>query len=372
MIDLAAYLTKGVEHITGDVVRATLKNPAESFFMARFVKSLKSANKRRELAEAKGEHIPAFLIASITISCNLHCAGCYARANQSCSDCVPVQQLTAKDWSRIFKEARELGIRFIILIGGEPMLRRDVIDMASQMDDVMFPVFTNGTLIDEQYLQVFDRHRNIVPIISIEGKQTSTDYRRGNGVFQKIMDSMEWLRDGGIIFGASITVTRNNLEETMSEEFINQLQEKGCKIVFYVEYVPTSEGAKALALMDEERKWLMSRLQKIRKERDEMVFIAFPGDEKSSGGCLAAGRGFFHINSHGGAEPCPFSNYSDINVKDTSVREALRSGLFMELQNGDILRDEHQGGCVLYEKREQVAELANKKDKIKGAKSMLA
>ena len=131
MIDLAAYLTKGVEHITGDVVRATLKNPAESFFMARFVKSVKNANKLRELAEAKGEHIPAFLIASITSSCNLHCAGCYARANQSCSDCAPVQQLTVKDWSRIFKEARELGIRFIILIGGEPMLRRDVIDMAN-------------------------------------------------------------------------------------------------------------------------------------------------------------------------------------------------------------------------------------------------
>ncbi|MDE7298924.1 MAG: radical SAM protein, partial [Lachnospiraceae bacterium] len=79
-----------------------------------------------------------------------------------------------------------------------------------------------------------------------------------------------------------------------------------------------------------------------------------PGDEKSSGGCIAAGRGFFHINSHGGAEPCPFSPYSDINVRDTSLREALKSKLFIALRDGDVLVDDHVGGCVLYEKREQV------------------
>ncbi len=85
-----------------------------------------------------------------------------------------------------------------------------------------------------------------------------------------------------------------------------------------------------------------------------MVFVSFPGDEKSSGGCLAAGHGFFHINSHGGAEPCPFSPYSDINVRDTSIREALRSGLFQALQNEGILMDDHIDGCVLNEKRAEV------------------
>jgi MoaA/NifB/PqqE/SkfB family radical SAM enzyme len=85
-----------------------------------------------------------------------------------------------------------------------------------------------------------------------------------------------------------------------------------------------------------------------------MVFVSFPGDEKTSGGCLAAGRGFFHINSHGGAEPCPFSPYSDCNVKDTSVREALQSKLFQKLQNSGTLMEEHAGGCVLFERKETV------------------
>jgi MoaA/NifB/PqqE/SkfB family radical SAM enzyme len=93
-----------------------------------------------------------------------------------------------------------------------------------------------------------------------------------------------------------------------------------------------------------------------------MVLISFPGDEKTSGGCLAAGRGFFHINSHGGAEPCPFSPYSDINVSNTSLKEALQSPLFTKLQSGDVLMEEHAGGCVLFEKKEQLEKLLKGED----------
>ena len=95
-------------------------------------------------------------------------------------------------------------------------------------------------------------------------------------------------------------------------------------------------------------------IQSIRQEYPDMIFLSFPGDEKNSGGCLAAGRGFFHINSHGGAEPCPASPYSDINVKDTSILEALNSNLFTSLRNGNILMDEHEGGCVLFEHKDDV------------------
>ena len=89
------------------------------------------------------------------------------------------------------------------------------------------------------------------------------------------------------------------------------------------------------------------------------MFISFPGDEKSSGGCVAAGRGFFHINSHGGAEPCPFSPYSDINVKDTSLKEAINSKLFRTLRDGGFLLEDHPGGCTLYEKKDIVEQIVN-------------
>ena len=98
-------------------------------------------------------------------------------------------------------------------------------------------------------------------------------------------------------------------------------------------------------------------MERLRREHQEMVFVSFPGDEKSSGGCIAAGRGFFHINSHGGAEPCPFSPFSDTNVRDTSLRDALKSKLFRAMIDGGLLQDDHKGGCVLFDKKDQLMEM---------------
>ena len=90
---------------------------------------------------------------------------------------------------------------------------------------------------------------------------------------------------------------------------------------------------------------------RLRNKYQDIVFISFPGDEKNSGGCIAAGRGFFHINSHGGAEPCPFSPFSDINVRDTSLKEAIGSRLFKRLVSEGLLDEDHKGGCILFEKQ---------------------
>lgn len=88
-----------------------------------------------------------------------------------------------------------------------------------------------------------------------------------------------------------------------------------------------------------------------------MILLSFPGDEKETGGCLAAGRGFFHINANGGAEPCPFSPHSDTSLKNVSLRQALQSPLFVSLKNSAMLMREHTGGCTLFELADKVTAL---------------
>ena len=352
--DLAKYLTNGIENLVKNILRATLKNPKESAFMLKYSRSVKEAARKRAELKELGEHIPPFLIASITSSCNLHCAGCYARHNQSCCDFSPVEQLSGAEWLKIFHDAKELGVSFILLAGGEPMLRRDVIRAAGDVPEILFPIFTNGTMIDDAYLTLFEKHRNLVPVFSIEGHKEKTDSRRGEGVYGRLVDGMEMMRKNHLIFGASVTVTRENLVEVFSRNFVEDLNNRGCKVVFYVEYVPVSESTAFLAPTDEDRALMDQNMAELRASYADLIFIAFPGDEKSTGGCLAAGRGFFHINSHGGAEPCPFSPYSDINVRETSLREALRSDLFRALQSESILTGEHIGGCVLFEQKDKV------------------
>ena len=355
--DIQQYLTEGVEAIVKDALRATLRDPKESLFMLRFAAASKKASELREEHEREGLHVPSYLIASITSSCNLHCAGCYSRANHATEDCTPQRQLSTEQWASIFTQAEELGVSFILLAGGEPLLRHDVLEAAGKRPNILFPIFTNGTFLGERVFQLLDRCRNLIPVISIEGDRTLTDARRGEGVYGKITNNMGLLQKQGLLFGCSVTVTTENLDEVLSDDFVRSLSGRGCKAIFYIEFVPVTEEAQHLAPGDPEREKIRDGIERLRAAYPEIVFVSFPGDEKSSGGCLAAGRGFFHINSHGGAEPCPFSPYSDINVAESSLKDALNSGLFRALRDHGHLLEDHVGGCVLYEKRSLVEEL---------------
>jgi MoaA/NifB/PqqE/SkfB family radical SAM enzyme len=352
--DLERYLSDGIEAIVKDALKATLKNPKETAFLTKYAIAAKKAERHRHSFELAEEHIPSFLIASITEECNLHCAGCYAHANMHGGLDT---QMSRSDWSRVFREASELGVAMILLAGGEPLLRGDIIEEAAEHPDILFPVFSNGTTMDEKYIRLFDKWRNLVPIISIEGDEKLTDERRGSGIYAQTTEAMRELREKGVLFGASITVTTQNLEAVTKPDFCDNLRRMGCAVMFFVEYVPVER--RDLALNPEQRESLQARVDVLRERDDGMILISFPGDEKYSGGCLAAGRGFFHINATGGAEPCPFSPFSDTSLKSNSLRVALRSTLFQKLRDSDKLRQAHTGGCVLFEQSDTVKRLAN-------------
>ena len=355
-VNLESYLKSGMENILHGAINVSRFDVQQSLFMAGFARSVKKASARRDSYKNMGEHIPPFLIASITSRCNLHCAGCYARAINSCGDDERTGQLSTDEWKRIFTEAHDIGVSFIILAGGEPMVRKNVIEAAAEVKDIMFPIITNGTLINDEYIKLFSKNRNLIPIISIEGGEAVTDKRRGQGVYAIIDKAMSKLKENRIITGASVTVTKENLDEVLSDEYVSGLHNKGCAVMLFIEYVDVT-GKSQLSIGDDERRIMDEGLTVLREKHNDMLFVAFPGDERKAGGCLAAGRGFFHINSQGGAEPCPFSPYSDVNIRDTSLREALKSDLFRKLNESELLNKEHTGGCVLFEQGSEVKEL---------------
>lgn len=355
--NLTDYLSEGIKNVASDIVRASFKNPKETAYMVKYVLACKKAEKKRESFAAIGENIPAFLIASITSRCNLFCKGCFARANKSCGEGLKKNELDPEKWESIFKEARELGICFILLIGGETLVRRDVIEKAAEIKEIMFPIFTNGTMLKEDYINLFDNNRNLVPMLSIEGNKKETDARRGSGTYDILMNAMDKFSEKGVLFGASITVTTENIMTVTGSSFFGSLYDKGCRGVIFIEYVPVTEATQCLAPGDKERKILKDAEENLRNEYKDAVILSFPGDEKDSGGCLAAGRGFFHINVEGSAEPCPFSPYSDTSLKNHTLREALNSPLFKELDEKGMLLGEHKGGCLLFKEREEVKKL---------------
>ena len=356
-MNFTEYMSEAIGQIVKEALWASIKNPRETAFLLKYKAAQKKSSQKRYDLEASGIHVPPFIIASIASQCNLHCAGCYARANHACFDNTMQNEMTTQRWDQIFKEAYNLGVSFILLAGGEPLTRKDVLETAAEYPDIIFPVFTNGTLINGAYLDLFNKNRNLIPILSIEGNKMVTDQRRGTGTFDTLMQAMEEMDRRMIFYGVSITATKQNIPLVSGNEFIGMLYDKGSKIVFFVEYV-AADGSISLAPTGEDRNTLARNLAKLRGSYSNMVFLSFPGDEEQLGGCLAAGKGFFHINPFGAAEPCPFSPFSDMNLKDCTLLQAIGSPLFQKIRAQDFLNQKHDGGCVLFAQESRIREIA--------------
>jgi MoaA/NifB/PqqE/SkfB family radical SAM enzyme len=295
------------------------------------------------------------MIFSITHRCNLHCKGCYARAlHPSANDDMSEEKLKS-----IFSEGRELGISFAVLAGGEPLVRPEILDITQQYPEIISLMFTNGTLIDDAVLARFRAQRNLVPVISMEGYQEDTDRRRGQGVYEYLRTIIPRLRDQGIFYAVSLTVTRSNFDTVTGESFIKDLIGLGCQFFVYLEYTPIREGTENWVITDEQRATLPEVMSAYRRTYPAL-FVAVPGDEDQFGGCLAGGRGFVHISAAGDLEACPFAAYSDTNLRESSLKEALQSELLKAIRENSSRLKRERGGCALWGQREAIDSLLSR------------
>lgn len=356
-MNLNLFMKSGIEGVLAAAGRFYLSNNTGRSFLAKALLRSRKSLQIRDRWEKEGVHIPPFLIASIASQCNLHCTGCYARAGGACSEDGGSEDLTEGEWKGIFSQAAELGIDFVLLAGGEPLLRRDVIKAAAETPELIFPIFTNGTLLDEDYIELFERRRSLIPIFSIEGTERDTDNRRGGGTYGRIAAAMEELKKRGILFGVSVTVTTENMDRVFRREFLSGLRTIGCGAAIFVEYVPAEKGTEHLAPDENDMRSIKRSVEELKAHIRDMAILSFPGDEEAMGGCLAAGRGFFHINARGGAEPCPFSPYSKHSLREHSLLQTLVSDYFGGLREIAAADGAHMGGCVLFRRSAEVEEL---------------
>lgn len=350
-----SQLNRNIITMLKNSLRHILKNPTLAIFMIKSILGQKKAIALRERWKKQGVEAPPLIILSVTHRCNLHCKGCYARLHQAGN-----AEMDDETLRRVVREAAELGTSIILIAGGEPLMRPEILDIAAEYPKVIFALFTNGLLIDESMIKRFKKSRNIIPIISLEGDRYETDGRRGEGLYDLLRTKISRLGAAGILSGVSFTLTSSNYGLITQNGFIDDLIKAGTKVFFYVEYVPVSAGTEGLVISEDQRANLKEIL-KIFRDKLPAIFISFPGDEEELGGCLAAGRGFVHISPSGRLEPCPFAPYSDSSLGELSLKEALNSRLLQKIrENQEILEEAAgAGGCTLWAKRDLVQSLLN-------------
>jgi MoaA/NifB/PqqE/SkfB family radical SAM enzyme len=295
---------------------------------------------KRAFEARQGTLAPGFLAISPGKACNLRCVGCYADAGP-----VP-EALPWETLNRLVREAVDLwGVRFFVLSGGEPLVYRHsdlgVLDLAENNPDCFFMMYTNGTLIDEPAVRRLARAGNLTPAISIEGLRERTDARRGAGVFDRVLEAMARLHSAHVPFGISITATRENAEEVVSDEVLDfYFQRLGAMYGWLFHYMPMGRAVNLERMPTaRQRVAMMERMWQVIRQKQ--YFLAdFWNSGLLSDGCVSAGRGggYLHVDWNGAVSPCIFVPYTPVNIHDVyarggTIEDAWADPFFAALRN---------------------------------------
>ena len=297
---------------------------------------------RRMAAQAKIGTSPMVLLLSPSMRCNLRCTGCYA-AEYDRDDDLPMEVI-----ERVVAEARTIGTYAITILGGEPFIRPDILDLFDRFPDMTFQVFTNGGLITNRVATRLANAGNVIVCFSVDGFEADHDARRGAGSLRSAERGMAALRTAGVPFGFSTMVTSRNCLEVTSDEFTDYLIEQGCLWGWHFLYMPVSENPD-LSLMPtpEQREYLRTEGAASIRTRKPLFVMDFWNDAPYVGGCIAAGREYLHINSNGDVEPCIFTHFAADNIKDKTLSDALGSAFFTAIRDRQPYSENLLRPCML-------------------------
>ena len=344
------YIRRLVKEIDPNVMKTTAVNF--------FINAALDGWKTQEVCRKKYNcNIPWAILLDPTSACNLHCTGCWA------AEYGNKLNLTFDEIDDIIRQGKELGVYFYIYTGGEPLVRKDdIIRLCEKHSDCVFLSFTNGTLIDEAFADEMLRVGNFVPAISLEGFEEATDLRRGNGVFEKATAAMKLLRQKKLFYGISACYTSANFESITSEEFFDSLIDMGAYFIWYFHYMPVgNDAAPELMPTPVQRVEAYNRIRKYRATKP-LFAMDFQNDAEYVGGCIAGGRRYLHINANGDIDPCVFIHYSDSNIREKTLLEALQSPMLMAYHDGQPFNENMLRPCPMLENPEKLREMVEGTD----------
>lgn len=304
--------------------------------------------------------VPRLLLIDPTTSCNLECTGCWAR------DYKKNVSLSFEKLEELITDAGKLGVIQIIFTGGEPLMRKkEILELVEKHREITFGMFTNGTLIDEEFASAMARLGNLNAFVSIEGFRDETDMRRGSGVYDKVIRTMDLLKKYNIAFGFSACYHALNYKTVTSDEFLDFMREKGAWLGWLFNYMPIgSDADMSLCCSADQRAYVKQKIDNYQKKHNFLT-IDFANNGHKSFGCVAAGTDYAHINANGDLEPCAFCHYSDVNINDVPLAEALRSPFFKAFRRKKPFSENFLRPCPLIDVPEAMVELT----KTEGVKS---
>lgn len=300
---------------------------------------------------ARGEFFPPFLYISIINSCNLRCQGCWVDVAHK-QEKIEIDAL-----NRVIGEAKEMGNYFFGIVGGEPFMHADILKIFESNPDCYFQVFTNGHFITDQVAKELRRVGNVTPLISVEGSEIVSDERRGRlNVLNKTMEGIHNCINHKVITGVCTSVCQTNIDDLVSEAWVDRLIEIGAMYLWYHTYRPMGPDAcPELALTPEQQLRIRKFVVEMRAKKPIGIVDAYH-DHQGQALCPAATGFTHHISPWGAIEPCPIVQFAKESIYDERpLKETFNNSAF--LRDFRQLAASTTRGCIVLERPDLLQEL---------------
>jgi MoaA/NifB/PqqE/SkfB family radical SAM enzyme len=320
-------------------------------------KGMRSVQKHKSRLK-KGEFFPPFLYVSIINSCNLRCQGCWV-------DVAHKQQtidLTAM--KKLISEAKEMGNSFFGIVGGEPFMHPELLDILEAHPDCYFQVFTNGQFITDEIAKRLRKMGNVTPLISVEGNEIVSDQRRGRGdVYNKTMAGIENCLNNKLLTGVCTSLCQTNIDDLLTEEWVDRLIEMGVMYTWFHIYRPMGPDANPQLSLSPEQQYQARRFVVEMRAKKPIAIIDAYFDGEGQALCPAANGLSHHINPWGDIEPCPIIQFSKESIHSSEEDPRHLRDKFIQseyLKDFRELAQETTRGCIVLERPDLLKQLVDK------------
>ncbi len=302
-------------------------------------------NAFKQLAEARlnGKSMPIMVELQINKECNLKCRYCYAQLDTLRAN----KDFSTQEIKNIIDELYSLGMRVIRILGGEPLMRKDVGEIISYLrgKNCFIEMSTNGTLLKSKVKSIKELALLDILQISIDGNAAANDAARGKGTYANIIEGIEAALAGGLAIRLHGVYNKFSIQASPESpvEHLARLSTK-YKIPFnFCQYVSCIDGERDEAYI--EHKEIMKRkyyqqcleykkkgyiffnsfdaLRQIMNWPDENKEFIFETDDKPSFFSRCRGGELYcFIDSDGSMYPCVPLWKKGINVKEVGIKAA--------------------------------------------------
>jgi MoaA/NifB/PqqE/SkfB family radical SAM enzyme len=306
----------------------------------------------------RGQYFPPFLYVSIINSCNLRCQGCWV-------DVSAKQQTISLDaMNKLIAEAKAMGNVFFGIVGGEPFMHPELLDILAAHPDCYFQVFTNGHFITEERARRLHELGNVTPLISVEGSEIVSDQRRGrDGVLSKTMQGIHNCLKARVFTGVCTSLCQTNIDDLLTETWLDRLIDLGVMYTWFHVYRPMGpDGCPELSLTPEQQLRARRFVVEMRAKKPIIIIDAYY-DGAGQALCPAATGLSHHINPWGGIEPCPIVQFTKESIHSSPEDSRTLGEKFIQsefLRDFRTLAQSTTRGCIVLERPDLLKALVEK------------